>query len=823
MYESFYRLSTNPFRLVPDARLFFASDSHKRGLAYLRYGLHQGQGFVVVTGKPGTGKSTLVQALFSHLTDAALVVASITSTNLGAEDILQAVGHSFDVYGEGRGKASLLIAIENFLKARARMGKRVLLIVDEAQNLPLKSLEELRMLSNFQLGDQPLLQIMLLGQQELRAMLAQPELEQLAQRVIASCHLKPLSPDETRTYIAHRLHCVGWRDDPTISGEALALVYGASQGIPRLINIFCDRLFLAASLDERHEIDQALAQRVYCELKEESTGSFALGQGIQSAVLPDLAPLPAPDLLPQAANDAIAAVESEVCSDALARTAGERTPVPVEGGDGDSHAFEPSFRRAVPPSQSEAAPTIPPALGKGTEPSHPGAIHAQPAASGPPEPEPLAARVPPPAPQPDFTLAPSGPGHSVAQSARPGGKKWSLLLLLLFLSLMVVLTNLYLFRDKLALPPQLSDWINRLQMQVAPATPRPVSDARPEHKERPAPWAVGQVPDQPDLSVAAPARSDAGRMQMAPVFGGSPSVSSPTPESVSVPAQDAPIAAPQPADAVQPALMMEDPIKSEPAPAIAPQPAVEAASPAARLKAPITPRPAGQAAPVTESEPPVQAVVAPTEAAAKRPAVTQTGPAPAAPASARPPVPPATPAADDRRQAQVRPPESVDPEFKAEERPGRAESGTASVSSSGQETAMVDLPPAVNATQVPDGGPTDFELIELLYNLVLSYESGDLAGLVNLFAKNAEADGAKGLARIRKDYLALFNATEMRSMKVEEVKWRKQDKGARGEAQFVVTVWRNGGEATSQRGELNLDVVRRGEDVLIQRLAHQVE
>jgi len=206
MYESFYHLSANPFRLVPDARLFYASSVHKRGLAYLRYGLHQGQGFVVVTGKPGTGKSTLVQTLFSDMSGEAMVMADLTSTNLGADDVLQAVGHSFDVYGDGKSKASLLIEIEKFLKIRARMGKRVVLIVDEAQNLPLKSLEELRMLSNFQLGDQSLLQILLLGQPQLRDVLARPELEQLSQRVIASCHLQPLDAEDMRGYVAHRLH-----------------------------------------------------------------------------------------------------------------------------------------------------------------------------------------------------------------------------------------------------------------------------------------------------------------------------------------------------------------------------------------------------------------------------------------------------------------------------------------------------------------------------------------------------------------------------------------------------------------------------------------
>ncbi len=346
MYESFYRLNANPFRLVPDARLFYASSGHKRGLAYLRYGLHQGQGFVVVTGKPGTGKSTLVQTLFTDLTDESMVVAGLTSTNLGADDILQAVGHSFDVYGDGKSKASLLIGIEKFLKARARQGKRVVLIVDEAQNLPLKSLEELRMLSNFQLAEQPLLQILLLGQQELQEMLARPALEQLAQRVIASCHLKPLSAEETRAYIAHRLRCVGWRGDPSIAGEALALIYSVSHGIPRLINIFCDRLLLAASLEERHDIDQALAQAVLTELREESTGSFALCSASPTHDLPLPASLTEADLPLEAANDAEADAEPQAAQQAVAPVAGGETAAQGPKSDTAAHVFEPVFDKA---------------------------------------------------------------------------------------------------------------------------------------------------------------------------------------------------------------------------------------------------------------------------------------------------------------------------------------------------------------------------------------------------------------------------------------------------------------------------------------------
>ena len=294
MYESFYGLTANPFRLVPDIRFFYPSSSHKRGLAYLRYGLEQGQGFVMVTGKPGTGKSTLIQTLFSEMSDQSLVVASLNNTSLNEEDALDAVRLSFGIPGEFDNKASVLIAIESFLKNQATLGKRAVLIVDEAQNLPQKSLEELRMLSNFQVGDRSLIQILLLGQHQLAEMLARPDMEQVSQRVIASCSLKPISAEETRAYIGHRLRCAGWQGDPAISGAALALIYAASEGIPRKINIFCDRLLLSASISEKHEIGLALAETILGELRQEIASVFTDAKAGSESLIA-LGPLPADD------------------------------------------------------------------------------------------------------------------------------------------------------------------------------------------------------------------------------------------------------------------------------------------------------------------------------------------------------------------------------------------------------------------------------------------------------------------------------------------------------------------------------------------------
>lgn len=305
MYESYYGLTANPFRLVPDARFFYEGTGHRRGLAYLRYGLLQGQGFVVITGKPGTGKSSLVQMLLADISNHSLVVSSIASTNLEADELLLAVGHSFGISGSSENKAALLIEIEKFLKAVAKKGKRAVLIVDEAHNLPQMSLEELRMLSNFQQGERSLLQIMLLGQHQLNEILARSDMEQLSQRVIASCDLKPLSAEQMRAYISYRLQCGGWHGDPSISSEALALIYTVSSGVPRLINIFCDRLFLSASLEDKHDIDLTLTQSVLDDLKDESTGSFCGVNFHKNKNLVELEPLTSVDIAAPAAQDNI--------------------------------------------------------------------------------------------------------------------------------------------------------------------------------------------------------------------------------------------------------------------------------------------------------------------------------------------------------------------------------------------------------------------------------------------------------------------------------------------------------------------------------------
>src|SRR3984893_13637299 len=214
MYESFYGLTGKPFQLNPDPAFFFGSRGHKRAFAYLQYGLYQSEGFIIITGEIGAGKTTIVRSLFEQLDTQKVVPAQLVSTHLDADDMLRAVGIAYGLPVKTVSKAVLLGSLEGFFCRLAMDNKRALLIVDEAQNLTPRAIEELRMLSNFQLGDQALLQSFLVGQPELRAMMQGEQMQQLRQRVIASYHLGPLDKGETRGYIEHRLKHVDWKDDP---------------------------------------------------------------------------------------------------------------------------------------------------------------------------------------------------------------------------------------------------------------------------------------------------------------------------------------------------------------------------------------------------------------------------------------------------------------------------------------------------------------------------------------------------------------------------------------------------------------------------------
>jgi general secretion pathway protein A len=271
VYEEFYKFSGKPFQLNPDPTFYFQSAGHQRAMAYLRYGIQQGQGFIIVTGDVGTGKTMLVNNLFRELEakDKDIVAAKIVSTNINESDLLRLVCAEFDLPYERISKASLLKQLEVFFKSCVDEGKRVLLVVDEAQNLPRSSLEELRMLSNFDYKGAPVVQSFLLGQREFRAVMRSPGLEQLRQRVLAAYHLKPLSPPETETYVKHRLSKVGWTLDPEIENDVYLGVYQYTSGVPRRINTLLDRLLLNASLEDSHKITFKNLRQITSEITDE--------------------------------------------------------------------------------------------------------------------------------------------------------------------------------------------------------------------------------------------------------------------------------------------------------------------------------------------------------------------------------------------------------------------------------------------------------------------------------------------------------------------------------------------------------------------------
>lgn len=273
MYDAYYGFKEIPFRLSPDPSFFFGSKGHNRALAYLRYGLTQQEGFIVVTGTPGTGKTTIARALLQDMGSERIVVSELNTTHLQADDVLRMVAASYGLEHENSNKATLLKRLEAFFLAKYRAGYHCLLMIDEAQNLPFESIEELRMLSNFYQGNHALVQIFLLGQEQFRDMLYQPKFEQLRQRVVAATHLEPLSARDTRDYILHRLSKVGWNgENPSFTKRAFAHIYALTKGIPRRINTFCDRLLLFASLEELQEIDEHAVQQVARELTYEGTG-----------------------------------------------------------------------------------------------------------------------------------------------------------------------------------------------------------------------------------------------------------------------------------------------------------------------------------------------------------------------------------------------------------------------------------------------------------------------------------------------------------------------------------------------------------------------
>ncbi len=295
MFDDFYGLTGKPFQLTPDPAFYFRSITHRKALSYLGYGLGQGEGFVVITGEVGSGKSTLVAHLTGTVDPNQLTVAQIVTSKLDEEEIVHVVAQSFGLEIEGHDKATALGAIEGFLHGEARAGRRCLLIVDESQNLSVAALEELRMLSNFQLGNHPLLQTLLLGQPEFRATLQGHEaLEQLRQRVIAAHHLEAMEPSEIERYMVHRLERVGWSGNPQFDQRVFAELHVASRGIPRRVNQIANRLLLLGAIEQRTRIDAAMLKTVLDEMHAERALSATGSRKQEAPVAAPVAPVAEP-------------------------------------------------------------------------------------------------------------------------------------------------------------------------------------------------------------------------------------------------------------------------------------------------------------------------------------------------------------------------------------------------------------------------------------------------------------------------------------------------------------------------------------------------
>src|SRR6476646_6068988 len=269
MYENFYNLRERPFALRPDPASLYRCRVHQEALDYLRYGLETHAGFIVITGEIGSGKTTLLQTLLRDL-DSDTTVGRIMNTMLEPRELLESIVIDFGLDPAGKSKPMLLRDLSQYLVDQRLAGRQVLLVIDEAQNLGLGALEELRMLSNLETEKSKLLQIVLVGQPNLRDKLAAPELEQLRQRITVSYHLSTLDEEETGNYINHRLQHASLGTPLAFPREATTLIHARSRGVPRIINVICDATLVFGYAEERRIFDAPTIREVLAEL--ETTG-----------------------------------------------------------------------------------------------------------------------------------------------------------------------------------------------------------------------------------------------------------------------------------------------------------------------------------------------------------------------------------------------------------------------------------------------------------------------------------------------------------------------------------------------------------------------
>ncbi|MCU7934750.1 MAG: AAA family ATPase [Candidatus Thiodiazotropha sp. (ex Dulcina madagascariensis)] len=282
MFESYYALNANPFRLSADEQFRFAHKNYLKAWSYLRYALEQGEGFVMVTGRPGSGKTTLVRDILSDIDESKILAINLVTNQLQAEELLRKAALEYGLPAETYNKATLLTRIEAFVTKQFQAGRRAIIVIDEAQNLTLNGLEELRLLSNLQTGSHPLFQIFLVGQEQLRNLILGPAMEQIRQRLIASCQIDPMTVQQTEGYIEHRLGIVGWQDDPRFDPTVFPLIYYLTNGIPRKINHVASRLLLYGALEKKHGFTDDDVWIVAKELFDEERLSLKPGESFET-------------------------------------------------------------------------------------------------------------------------------------------------------------------------------------------------------------------------------------------------------------------------------------------------------------------------------------------------------------------------------------------------------------------------------------------------------------------------------------------------------------------------------------------------------------
>jgi general secretion pathway protein A len=275
VYQEFYNLKEKPFSLTPDPQFLFLSECYQVAIESLLYGIYQKEGFIVITGDIGTGKTTICRALLERL-DKNVKTAVIFNSFLTECELLESILQDLGYPSKGKSKKELIDALNTFLIFRLSQGENVVLLIDEAQNLSVPVLEQIRMLSNLETEKEKMLQIVLLGQSEFNHMLQSPELRQLNQRIAIRHHLVPLTRTETESYIYQRLVLAGAQGSITFSKPALDKIYKFSKGIPRLINLICDRALLGGFVEQTYHIDKQIIKKAKKSLAGEDVRSSYL-------------------------------------------------------------------------------------------------------------------------------------------------------------------------------------------------------------------------------------------------------------------------------------------------------------------------------------------------------------------------------------------------------------------------------------------------------------------------------------------------------------------------------------------------------------------